>query len=90
MALFVCPVCGEEVEAKAKCCPNCGADEETGWGDTHMDGVDLYDEEDYKETLAREFNQGPAAAKAPKKTVFTIVAVVLAVLMLLAYFKFMH
>jgi uncharacterized membrane protein YvbJ len=86
MAFFVCPVCGEEVDAKAKACPNCGADEETGWGDTHMDGVDLYDDEDYQETLAREFGETPTPKKSTKKLLFTFVAIVVLVLMVLAYF----
>ncbi|MFH0922382.1 MAG: zinc ribbon domain-containing protein [Fibrobacterota bacterium] len=86
MAFFICPVCGEEVDKKAKSCPNCGADEETGWGDTHMDGVDLYDDEDYKESRAREFGEGPQAEKSGKRILFFIVAIGLLALMLAAYF----
>jgi len=51
-----------------------------------MDGVDLYDEEDYQETLAREFGEGFAAKTSTKKIVYTVVAVVVAALMVLAYF----
>ena len=43
----ICPVCGEEVPQRAKCCPGCGADEKTGWDEegTRYDGLDLPDEE---------------------------------------------
>lgn len=39
---FVCPNCGEPVPAKAKSCPECGSDENTGWNEqTYLDGVSL-------------------------------------------------
>ena len=39
---FVCPNCGAEVPTKAKSCPDCGSDENTGWSeDTMYDGLDL-------------------------------------------------
>jgi hypothetical protein len=39
---FVCPVCGEEVPAKALACPGCGSDDRTGWSaETEYDGLDL-------------------------------------------------
>lgn len=31
---FTCPVCGTAVPAKAKACPECGSDSETGWSET--------------------------------------------------------
>jgi hypothetical protein len=42
---FICPVCGEEVPRGAKSCPECGACEKSGWGDTYLDGIDLPDED---------------------------------------------
>lgn len=30
---FECPVCGTEVPNKARACPECGSDEDTGWSD---------------------------------------------------------
>lgn len=38
-----CPVCGAVVPSKARACPQCGADERTGWNeeDTRYDGLDL-------------------------------------------------
>jgi hypothetical protein len=43
----VCPVCGEAVPRRAKCCPGCGADERSGWDEaaTRYDGLDLPEEE---------------------------------------------
>jgi predicted amidophosphoribosyltransferase len=38
-----CPVCGAELHPKARACPACGADENTGWNEdsTRCDGLDL-------------------------------------------------
>ncbi|HVZ66100.1 MAG TPA: zinc-ribbon domain-containing protein [Lacunisphaera sp.] len=38
-----CPVCGEPVPSGAKACPECGADERSGWNEeaTRYDGLDL-------------------------------------------------
>lgn len=39
---FVCPNCGAAVPLKAKACPECGSDENTGWSeDTMYDALDL-------------------------------------------------
>jgi len=39
---FHCPNCGAEVQIKAKSCPDCGSDENTGWSDDTMyDGLDI-------------------------------------------------
>ncbi len=39
---FDCPNCGAEVPIKAKSCPDCGSDDNTGWSeDTMYDGLDL-------------------------------------------------
>ncbi|HUI07835.1 MAG TPA: zinc ribbon domain-containing protein [Verrucomicrobiae bacterium] len=60
---FTCPNCGAEVPAKAKACPECGADEKTGWSDnTIYDGTDIADpgEDDfqYEEWKRRELGGG--------------------------------
>jgi hypothetical protein len=31
--LFTCPICGTEVPIKARACPECGSDKETGWSE---------------------------------------------------------
>lgn len=37
-----CPVCGTQVPARAKACPECGASATAGWGDDdYLDGIDL-------------------------------------------------
>jgi hypothetical protein len=59
----ICPNCGSKVPRKAKACPECGADENTGWSETASAGnLGLPDEEfDYDEFVKEEF--GPGAAK---------------------------
>jgi hypothetical protein len=52
-----CPVCGATVPRNALACPECGADERTGWteADTRYDGLDLSDESfDDDEALKEE------------------------------------
>lgn len=45
---FICPHCGAEVPAKARACPECGADEKTGWSDdTIYDGTGIESAEDF-------------------------------------------
>lgn len=52
----VCPVCGEDVPLNARACPECGADERSGWSNDCADGLDLPEEEfDYEEFAATEF-----------------------------------
>ena len=53
----VCPNCGEEVPAKAKACPGCGACEATGWSeDAHAEALGIPSESfDYEEFVKREF-----------------------------------
>jgi hypothetical protein len=38
-----CPVCGAAVPPRARACPECGADERSGWNEeaAYLDGVDL-------------------------------------------------
>ena len=63
---MTCPHCGAEVPPRARACPECGSDEQTGWSQqAQADGLDLPDEEfDYDEYVKREFGgefegQGP-------------------------------
>ena len=54
----ICPVCGAEVPSAASACPDCGADDTTGWNaaSTRHDGLDLPDDEfDYDAYAQREF-----------------------------------
>ncbi len=52
-----CPNCGAEVPPRAKACPECGSDEQTGWSEqARYDALDLPDENfDYEEFTNREF-----------------------------------
>ncbi len=50
----VCPVCGATGPRSARACPECGADENSGWNEDSAvyDGLDLPDESfDYDEAL---------------------------------------
>ncbi len=53
-----CPNCGAIVPRKAKACPECGADEKTGWSDSaSADRLGIPDESfDYERFVAEEFD----------------------------------
>lgn len=86
----VCPVCGAEVPRSALACPECGADDETGWNEAVAvyDGIDLPDEEfNYDEYVKKEFG-GTEKTGNKKKTwiwlwivgvVFVLVNIVLVI-----------
>ena len=59
MALDLCPNCGAELPPRAKACPECGSDEQTGWSEeARADGLGLPDESfDYNDFVKREFSQ---------------------------------
>ncbi|MCX6892429.1 MAG: zinc ribbon domain-containing protein [Verrucomicrobiota bacterium] len=54
---YTCPNCGAEVPRKSRACPECGADEHTGWSEAaRSDGLGLPDESfDYNDFVKREF-----------------------------------
>ena len=60
----ICPNCGTEVPRNARACPQCGADEATGWSENATgDGLDLPDENfDYDRFVTEEFG---AANRSP-------------------------
>lgn len=74
-----CPVCGAAVPRDARACPECGADERSGWNedDTRYDGLDLPDE-----AFDDECTRKPAARRNAN-VVWSVVAsfVVLAVIL---------
>lgn len=59
MAPELCPNCGALVPDNAVACPECGADENTGWNDrATAQRLDLPDDEfDYDEFIANEFTE---------------------------------
>jgi hypothetical protein len=83
---FNCPVCGEEVPANAKSCPDCGACEKSGWSeDLDSSGLDLPDEDfDYEKFVGEEF--GGVAKKSGKTWLWAIVAVLVLTALLLSGF----
>jgi hypothetical protein len=62
----ICPHCGTEVPRNARACPECGADEETGWSEqARHDGLDLPDENfNYDKFVKEEF--GDKTASIPR------------------------
>ena len=54
-----CPNCGAAVPAQAVACPECGADEDTGWSDdAYAHSLGLPDEDfDYDEFVERELGE---------------------------------
>lgn len=81
----ICPVCGEDVPPRALACPECGADERSGWRTdaASYDGVDLPEEFDYDEFARREF--GRRAKPNGISAIWWITAVVLLLLTLLYF-----
>ena len=76
----ICPNCGAEVPPKARACPECGADEATGWSEAaHASGLDLPDEDfDYNDFVKREFG-GKSPLPRGISWVWWVVALALAV-----------
>jgi uncharacterized membrane protein YvbJ len=80
-----CPNCDAEVPEGAAACPECGADETTGWSPAaHCDrlGVPDPDEKfDYGEFVKNEFGGGDPQGRRPKilwsLTALVLLAVVL-------------
>lgn len=78
-----CPVCGEDLLPTALACPECGADDNSGWrGDA--DSIDVGGSEfDYAEFVEQEFGDSPKPRGV--KTVWWVTAIVLLVAFALFY-----
>ena len=86
-----CPNCGAEIPARAKACPECGSDEQTGWSEqAHTDSLDLPDENfDYDEFVEREFGE-PKKSPVPRGLhwFWWVVAILLITAFILAWVQF--
>ena len=85
---FTCPNCGTEVNMNARSCPECGADDETGWKDAYershsVPGVD--DDFDYDEFLENEFGEKPKLKPKGMSWWVWVTAILLIIAMLLLF-----
>lgn len=70
-----CANCGADIPRKARACPECGADERTGWRETSIyDGLDLPDS---------GADGSPARAGRPVKLFWMLVGIGLLILLTL-------
>jgi hypothetical protein len=82
-----CPICGTALNPSAKACPECGADERTGWNEdaTRYDGLDLPDEAfaegDGSENTANRKDGGRLGTRVFTCTVAVIVLLALGALL---------
>ncbi len=85
----VCPICGAEVPPNAKACPECGADEKTGWSEeTHTQNLGLPDEDfDYGEFIKREFEKKNSFVPLGIHWFWWLVAVILLAAILWAWLR---
>jgi len=84
----ICPVCGEDVPPKSLSCPECGADEKSGWKEDAQlhDALDLPDDEfDHDEFVAEEFGHGKRQPRS--HLIWIVAAVVLLVVFALLLLK---
>ena len=88
MAPEICPNCDTEVPAGARACPECGADENTGWSQSaHCDRLGVGDPDEtfnYGDFVKNEFGRG-----APKQTRLRTVWVITAILLLAALLRWL-
>jgi len=84
----VCPNCGATVPRRAKACPECGADEETGWSDSAQAAHLGIPEEhfDYQKYVAEEFGKGRLKPRG-LHWIWWVTALVLIGLLLFFWFR---
>jgi hypothetical protein len=82
---MICPHCGAEVPPKAKACPECGSDEQTGWSeDAQTGGLDLPEANfDYDDFVNREFGGKSPVPRGVPWFWWVVGVMVLAALLLL-------
>ncbi|AWI09047.1 zinc-ribbon domain-containing protein [Ereboglobus luteus] len=80
-----CAICGTELSPNARACPNCGADERTGWREQDpADGLDLPpDEEDFAAAHSRFLTEiGHEARKSRNRLKHVVIVTITACLVL--------
>ena len=84
----ICPNCGAEVPAKARACPECGADEQTGWSEkAKYDQLGIPDESfNYEEFVREEFEGGRSNSNSRNFHYVWLFFAVLLILALTAFF----
>ncbi len=74
-----CANCGTDIPRNARACPECGADERTGWRETSVyDGLDLPDND--------TTDGKPAEARRPVKIFWLLIGAGLLVLFVMGTF----
>ena len=84
----ICPNCGSLVSPKARACPECGSDEETGWSEQgRADRLELPGQDfDYEDFICGEFGDAEAApGKSRYRWWALAVVIVLAILLLMLW-----
>jgi uncharacterized membrane protein YvbJ len=86
---MVCPNCGAEVPPRAKACPECGSDEQTGWStEAETGGLDLPEEQfDYDDFVKREFGGKKSPVPRGLHWFWWLVAVVVVIIFVLFWFR---
>lgn len=84
----ICPVCGEDVPPNALACPECGADEQSGWKEgAEYESLDLPGEEfDYDQFVENEFGTGRPLKKSSRQWFWWVAAVLVLVGLILVRF----
>jgi hypothetical protein len=83
-----CPICGADVPARSKACPECGADEHTGWSEeAYASSLNLPDESfDYDDFVKRELTSKKSPLPRGIKWFWWVVAVAVAAVFLIGMF----
>jgi hypothetical protein len=83
-----CPVCGFDVPKGRRACPNCGADERSGWSeDAHLAELDLPEPNafDHRGFVRREFGDDAQRHRPLIPKFWLWAAAIVALLMLFAW-----
>jgi len=77
-----CAICGADIAPNARACPECGADDLTGWREQDpLDGLDLPGEESTAEAYARYLRSqdGNHGYRGPRRLLIWSIAIAVAV-----------